>query len=88
MKHITYIDGNLVEAVKNVDLPIAMCSKHVILNIDVVTNGMPLLLSRKSIKRTGMTIDFKNDQAIKFGEQIQLMNTKSRQSQSIPTILY
>ena len=30
------------------------------------------------MKRAGMTTDFKNDQAIAFGAQIQLMNTKSR----------
>ena len=36
-----------------------------------------MLLSRKSMKRAGMTIDFKNDQAIAFKEQIQLINTKS-----------
>ena len=30
-----------------------------------------------SIQRAAMTIDFKNNQAIAFGEQIQLMNTKS-----------
>ena len=57
-------DGNLVQAVENVDLPIAMGSKHVMLNTDTVTSYIPLLLSRKSMKRAGMTIDFKNDQAI------------------------
>ena len=70
-------DGNLVQAVENVDLPIAMGSKHVMLNTDIVPCDIPLLLSRKSTKRAGMTIDFKNDQAIPFGQQIQLMNTKS-----------
>ena len=54
-----------------------MSSKHVILNTDIVPSDIPLLLSRKSMKRAGMTIDFKNDQAIAFREQIQLMNTKS-----------
>ena len=69
-------DENLVRAVQNVDLPIAMGSKHVMLNTDIVPSDIPLLLSRKSMKRAGMTIDFKNDQAVAFGEQIQLMNTK------------
>ena len=70
-------DENLVRAVENVDLPIAMGSKHVMLNTDIVSSDIPMLLSRKSMKRAGMTIDFKNDQAVAFGEQIQLMNTKS-----------
>ena len=54
-----------------------MGSKHVMLNIDIVPSDIPLLLYRKSMKRAGMTVDFKNNQAITFGEQIQLMNTKS-----------
>ena len=71
-------DRNLVQAVENLDLPIAMSSKHVMLNTDIVPSDILLLLSRKSMIRAGITqIDFKNDQAIAFGEQIQLRNTKS-----------
>ena len=61
-------DGTLVQAVDNVDLPIAMGSKHVILNTDIVPSDIPLLLPRKSMKK-------KNTDA--FGRQTQLMNTKS-----------
>ena len=47
------------------------------LNTDIITSDITLLLStKKSMKRAGMTIDFKNDHAIAFGEQIQVMNTK------------
>ena len=67
-------DGNLVHAEKNVDLLIAMGSKHVMFNTEIVPRDIPLLLSRKY---DNMVIDFKNDQAIAFGEHIQLMNTKS-----------
>ena len=61
-------DGNFVQAVENVDLSIAMGSKHVMLNTNIVLSDIPLLLSRMSIKRAAMTIDFKNDQAITFRE--------------------
>ena len=44
-------DGTLVQAVDNVDLPIAMGSKHVILNTDIVPSDIPLLLPRKSKKK-------------------------------------
>ena len=54
-----------------------MGCKHVMLNTDIVASDIPLLLSRKPIKRTVMTIDFKNDEAVPSGKQIQLMNTKS-----------
>ena len=69
-------DGNLAQAVENVVLKKAMGSKHFMLHTDIVPSEIPLLLSRKSMKRAGMTIDFKNDQEIAFGEQIQSMNTK------------
>ena len=46
------------------------------LNTDIVPNDIPLLLSRKSMKRVGTTINFKNGQAITFGEPIQLINIK------------
>ena len=53
-----------------------MGSKHVMLNTDIVPSDIPLFLSRKSMKRAAMT-RLKNNQVIAFGEQIQLMNTKS-----------
>ena len=80
-------DGNLVQAVKNVDLPIEMGRKQVLLNTGIVPSDIPLLLSGKSMKRAGMTIDFTNDEPIAFREQIQLMNTKSGHY-TILTILY
>ena len=79
--------GNLVQAVENVNLSIAMGDYYVMLNTDTVPNDIPPLLSRKSMKRADITTDFKNDQAIEFGEQIQLMNTKSRHY-TIPTRPY
>ena len=47
-----------------------MARKHVMLNTYIIPSDIPLLLSRKSMKRAGMKIDVKND-------QIQLLNTKS-----------
>ena len=46
-----------------------MGSKHFMLNTEIVPSDIPLLLSRKFIKRAGMEIDFKSDQAIPFVEQ-------------------
>ena len=47
------------------------------LNTDIVASDIPLLLSRKSMKKTDMTFDFKNDNAIVFGESVKLITTKS-----------
>ena len=54
-----------------------MARKHVMLNTYIIPSDIPLPLSRKSMKRAGMKIDVKNDQAIAFTKQMQLLNTKS-----------
>ena len=46
-----------------------MGSKHSMLNTEIVPSDIPLLLSRKFMKRAGMAIDYKSDQAIPFVEQ-------------------
>ena len=48
------------------------------MNTDVVPNDIPLLLSKKSMKTANMKSDFKNDNAIIFGEPEQLIVTKLR----------
>ena len=70
-------DGNMVSAIKNVDVPIIIGNKRVTLNTDIVQNDMSLLLSRKAMKTANMTLDFKNDNAVIFGEPEKLIVTKS-----------
>ena len=70
-------DGNLISALKNVDIPILLGNQEVMLNTDIVPNDIPLLLSRKSMKKADMTLDFKNDCAVIFGNQVQLITTQS-----------
>ena len=45
------------------------------LNTDIVASDIPLLLSRKSMKKA-MTLDFKNDHAVIFDQLIQLIVIK------------
>ena len=52
-----------------------MGNKYVMVNIDSSKKDTP----RKSIKRAGISIDFKNGTSNPFREQIQLINTKSGQ---------
>ena len=47
------------------------------LNTDIVASDIPLLLSRKSMKKANMTLNFKNDHAVVFDQSIQLLVTKS-----------
>ena len=71
-------NGKLVQAVENKDLPIVTGGEHVMLNTDIVPSDIPLLLSRKSMKRAGMTIDFKNDQAVAFPQKNSINKHKIR----------
>ena len=47
------------------------------LNTYTVASDIPLLLSRKSMKKPNMTLDFKNDHTVIFDQSIQLTVTKS-----------
>ena len=69
-------DGKNILATRNVNIPVVIGSKQFTLNTDVVPNDIPLLLSKKSMKTANMTLDFKNDNAIIFGEPEQLIVTK------------
>ena len=62
-------DGELAPAKSNIDIPIVTPDQHILLNIDTASSEIPLLLSNKAIKNTGMTI---NDQAFVFGKQEKL----------------
>ena len=70
-------DGNLFTAIKNVDIPVVLGKQHVMLNTGIVASDIPLLLSRKSMKKADMTLDFKNDNDVVFGESVKLITTKS-----------
>ena len=66
-------DGKLFPALQNVDIPISLGSQNVMLNTDIVSRDIPLLLSRKSMKKVNMTLDFTNDHAVIFDQSIQLI---------------
>lgn len=40
-------DGQLVPAISNVDIPIVLADQHILLNTDIVSSDIPLLLFRK-----------------------------------------
>ena len=45
------------------------------LNTNIIASDITLLLSRKSIKKANMTLDFKNNHPIIFDQSIQLIKT-------------
>ena len=62
---------------KNCDIPAVIANTKVKINTDLVSSDIPLLLSRSSMKRANMTIDFENDTAFIFGYKAKLIVTKS-----------
>ena len=44
---------------QNVDIPIILGNKSVMLNTGIVASDIPLFLSRKSMKKADMTLDLK-----------------------------
>ena len=68
---------NYFQHLQDFDIPILLGSQNVILNPDIVASDIPLLLSRKSMKKANMILDFKNDHAVFFNQSIQVLKTKS-----------
>ena len=54
-------DGVEVTSFKLIKFPVVIGSQKFFIEADVVTNELPLLLSRQSMKRAEMIIDFRND---------------------------
>jgi transposase InsO family protein len=69
-------DGNKVVSNKVVKIPGIIGSKHVTIEENVVNNDIPLLLSRNSMKKANMIVDFNTDKAVLFGEEVSLHSTK------------
>ena len=74
----TFGDGNTVKSVKKMHLPCWIQGlDRGFITTEVVESGIPLLLSKRSMKNMNMVLDFKSD-TITCGENvINLKNTKS-----------
>ena len=70
-------DGKLFPVLQNVGIPISSGSENVMLNTNIVASDITLLLSKKSMKKANMILDFKNDHAVIFDQSINLLVTKS-----------
>ena len=69
-------DGNKVVSYKMVKIPATIGTKNVTIEASVVDNDIPLLLSRNSMKKANMIVDFNTDKAVLFGEEVSLHSTK------------
>ena len=70
-------DGVEVTSSKLVKIPALIGHQRVMISTDVVSNDIPLLLSRSAMKKSGMVLDFVNDTVDVLGENIDLECTMS-----------
>ena len=74
----TFGDGNTVESLKKMHIPCWIQGlDRGFITTEVVESGIPLLLSKGSMKNMNMVLDFKNDTITCGGHVIYLKNTKS-----------
>ena len=65
-------DGRQVTAIKRIIFPVVIAGKHCKINAEIVKENIPLLLSKRSLKKCDTIIDMINDKAIIFGNEIEL----------------
>ena len=70
-------DGEVHTSMKKVKIPVTIVGKKINIETDVVDCGIPLLLSKKSMKRAKIKIDLENDTAVIFGRRLKLACTSS-----------
>ena len=79
MKAITYTfrDEKKVKATHSAKIPILIGKKVITIQTDVIENNILLFLSKTSMKKAEMTLDFQTDIGSAFGEKIPLITTSS-----------
>ena len=73
----TFGDGSTVKSLKKLKIPCWINGQRGVLTTDVVECGIPLLLSRKTLKTLKMVLDFEHDTLRCGNSVIPLVNTKS-----------
>ena len=70
-------DGRHVTAVKKAIIPVEIAGRKCKIEMEVVKENIPLLLSKSSLKKLDALIDIKNDRAQILGKDIDLKQTSS-----------
>ena len=70
-------DGEVHASMKKVKIPVTIVGKKINIVTDVVDCGIPLLLSKKSMKKAKIEIKFEDDTAVIFGRRLKLTCTSS-----------
>ena len=69
--------GQKIRAIKSPQIPVIIGSKKFQIETDVIEGDIPLLLSKSSMKRGNMKINFQDDRIAILDENIPLMKTSS-----------
>ena len=70
-------DGVTKKSIKRVTMPCYIDGKRATIESDIVDSNIPLLLSKKSMQKVKMTIDFGKDVAVIGESEIELVNSNS-----------
>lgn len=70
-------DGNVYKSKKKVKFPVNIIGDRAYVTADVVDCSIPLLFSKKSMKRAQMKLDLENDIAVIHGKKVKLRCTSS-----------
>ena len=70
-------DGKKVKATHSAKIPALNGNNYILIQADLIENEVPLLLSKSSMKKAEMTLDFQNDITNAFGEKIPFITTSS-----------
>ena len=70
-------DEKEVKAAHSAKISALLCNNHITIQTDVIENDIPLLLSKSSMKKAEMILDFQNDITDAFGEKIPTITTSS-----------
>ena len=77
IEYFTFGDGKKVKSLRKITFPCWMGGKRGNFTVDIVDCKIPLLMSRKSMSRAKMIVDFGKDSAIVQGRRIKLKITCS-----------
>ena len=70
-------DGKKVTSVEKIKIPGRIGTQKILIDANVVSCDLPLLLSKPSLKKAGAVIDFTKDTMMFNGEQVKLLECKS-----------
>ena len=76
-KKCRFGDGDEMQSLKCVKIPVRLSSKCATLSVDIVSANVPLLISSESLQRGNAKLDFQHHSLEILGQQLSLQETKS-----------